>query len=70
MTSDPRVRGWGGARGQNLVHLQNVVSNPYLNNYLSLGIHTCTIETLMGKLSFYDIRCQGLLSGRGARGHN
>ena len=25
MTSDPRVHAGGGARGQNLVHLQNVV---------------------------------------------
>ena len=34
MTSNPRVHAWAGARGQNLIHLQNIVSNPYLDNHL------------------------------------
>ena len=52
MTWDPRVRVWGWARGQNLVHLKNVVFNPSLDNNLSKGIHTCIIVALF-KVSFH-----------------
>ena len=55
MTSDPGVRARGGARGQNLVHFQNEVFNPYLDNHLSESIQTGTRGTILGKLSFHDI---------------
>ena len=55
---------WGGARGQKLKHLQNVF-NPYLDNYLSEILHTWTIGTLYGKLSFHDIGSQGPCPGMG-----
>ena len=49
MISDPRIHarvgGGGGGRGQNLVHLQNVVLNPYLDNNLLEIIQTWTIGT-------------------------
>ena len=34
------------------VHLQNVVFNPYLDNHLSLSIHTCTIGTKNEYITF------------------
>ena len=36
----------GGDRGQNLVHLLNVVFNPYLDNHLSEIIQTWTRGTM------------------------
>ena len=36
----------GGARGQNLEHLQNVVFNPYLDNHSQESFHTWTIGPL------------------------
>ena len=45
MISDPGIHARGEARGQNLVHLLNVVFNPYLDNNLSEIIQTWTIRT-------------------------
>ena len=36
----------GGAGGQNLVHFQNEVFNPYLDNHLPESIQTCTRSTM------------------------
>ena len=70
---------WGVARGQNLVHIQEVVflhsrhtvlkisGSPYLGNHLSESIHTWTIGTLLGKLSFHDMVPQSPCPGVGQR---
>ena len=42
--------------------------SPYLDNHLSEGIHTWTICTLRGWLSFHAIGPQGLYPGTGATG--
>ena len=55
----------GGARGQNLVHFQNEVFNPYLDNHLSGSIQTWTRDTMKGELSFHDIRPKGPCQGVG-----
>ena len=34
----------GGARGKNLVHFQNEVFNPYLDNHLSESIQTSDLD--------------------------
>ena len=49
MNPDLRVHaggGGGGAGGQNLVHFQNEVFNPYLDNHLSESIQTWTRGTM------------------------
>ena len=48
MSGNPVTQGsmpGGGARGQNLVHFQNEVFNPYHDNHLSESIQTWTIGT-------------------------
>ena len=55
----------GGAKRQNLVHLKNVVFNPYLDNPLSEIIQTWTRGTIEGWLSFCDIGPQSPYQGVG-----
>ena len=66
-TSEPMVHAGGGARGRNLVHIQKIgfFRESFLDNHLSESIHTCTIDTLYGKLSFHDIGPQCPCCGGG-----
>ena len=60
----------GGARGQNLVHFQNEVFNPYLDNHLSESIQTWTKGTRLGpkvqcRVSFHSMISDPRVHARG-----
>ena len=53
----------GGARGQNLVHFQNEVFNPYLDNHLSESIQTWT--NVQCRVSFHSMISDPRVHARG-----
>ena len=53
----------GGARGQNLVHFQNEVFNPYLDNHLSENIRLG--PELQCRVSFHSMISDPRVHARG-----